>query len=207
MFRPHFNFHAPDWTGEFFDDRQPDPSFGGDRSRHGKHPGRGGGKGRGWNPPWGEEARTRRGDIKFILLGLLADRPRHGYELIKDLEARHGGFRRLSPGSVYPTLQLLEEGGYLTSEAIDGKKVYTVTESGTQLLNERHQQTDLGSPTGAFEGFAGQPPELIELRKTLTELNGAVAQLGRSGNVEQVNQARQLLIQVKREIYQLLASQ
>ena len=200
MFRPH---STPNWAGEPFGDRQPEPFFANER-KHGKHPGRGG---RGDHKPWAEEPRTRRGDIKFILLGLLADRPRHGYELIKDLEARHGGFRRLSPGSVYPTLQLLEEGGYLTSETIDGKKVYTVTESGAQLLNQRHQQTDLGSPAEAFEGFAGLPPELIELRKTLTELNGAVAQLARSGNVEPISQARELLTQVKRQIYQLLASQ
>jgi DNA-binding PadR family transcriptional regulator len=206
MFRPHFNFSAPDWTGEPFGDRQPESPFANERPRHGKHAGRGG-RGRGGDHPWTEEPRTRRGDIKFILLGLLAERPRHGYELIKDLELRHGGFRRLSPGSVYPTLQLLEEGGYLTSETIDGKRVYTVTESGTQLLKQRYQQTDLGSPTEAFEGFAGMPLDLVELRKTLTELNGAVAQLGRSGNMAQVNQAQELLTQVKREIYQLLASQ
>lgn len=50
--------------------------------------------------------------------------------LIKELEARRGGFRRLSPGSVYPTFQMLEEAGYLTSEQVDGKRVYTITESG-----------------------------------------------------------------------------
>jgi DNA-binding PadR family transcriptional regulator len=205
MFKPfHFGFSAPDWAGEARGDR----FFSSERSRRGRPPGAGGGRGgRVGNPDWRDEPRTRRGDIKFILLGLLAERPRHGYELIKDLEARHGGFRRLSPGSVYPTLQLLEEGGYLTSETIDGKRVYTVTETGTELLNQRHQQTDLGNPAEAFGGGAGQPPELIELRKTLTELHGAVAQLGRSGNLEQVSQVRDRLIQVKREIYQMLASQ
>ena len=79
---------------------------------------------------WGDEPRTRRGDIKFILLELLSERPQHGYELIKELEARRGGFRRLIPGSVYQTLQMLEEGGYVTSEEVDGKRVYTITESG-----------------------------------------------------------------------------
>ena len=60
----------------------------------------------------------------------------HGYEIINSMEARRGGCRP-SAGSVYPTLQMLEEGGYLTSEQVDGKKVYTITGEGRQLLEER----------------------------------------------------------------------
>lgn len=197
MFRP-FHPHSPAWAGAGQDDWAAGDRFASERFGRGRPPGRGGG-GRGW----GDEPRTRRGDIKFILLGLLAERPRHGYELIKALEARHGGFRRLSPGSVYPTLQLLEEGGYLTSELIDGKRVYTLTDSGTQLLNDRAQQAD--SPTDS--SLMAQPPELIELRHTLTELNGAVAQVARGSNAEQITQARELLTQTKREIYRLLAGE
>ncbi|MFN8481249.1 MAG: PadR family transcriptional regulator [Kouleothrix sp.] len=59
----------------------------------------------------GGRRRQRRGDIKSALLELLAEQPRHGYELIKELEQRYGGFYRPSPGSVYPTLQLLEDEG------------------------------------------------------------------------------------------------
>ena len=154
---------------------------------------------------WGDEPRTRRGDIKFILLGLLSERAQHGYELIKELEARRGGFRRLSPGSVYPTLQMLEEGGYLTSEQVDGKRVYTITESGRQFLSDRNQQSH---SRNADDGFTeSKPSELIELRRTLTELNDAVTQIARSGNLEQANRVRLLLAQVKREIYKLLAEQ
>lgn len=158
-------------------------------------------RGRGPFGGWGDQPRTRRGDIKFLLLGLLAERSQHGYELIKELEARRGGFRRLSPGSVYPTLQMLEEGGYLTSEPVEGKRVYTITESGRQLLDERSQQSDEGC------GFAEKPTELIELRRTLTELNDAVAQVARSSQPEQANRVREMLVQVKREIYKLLAEQ
>ena len=154
---------------------------------------------------WGDEPRTRRGDIKFILLGLLSERPQHGYELIKELEARRGGFRRPSPGSVYPTLQMLEEGGYLTSEEVDGKRVYTITESGRQLLSDRHQGSD--SKNAYDSSTESKPSELIELRHTLTQLNDAVAQVARSGNLEQANRVRELLVQVKREIYKLLAEQ
>src|SRR5688500_2349158 len=84
----------------------------------------------------GEFMRVRRGDIKFHLLEILKETPRHGYEIISELEKQSGGYRP-SPGSVYPTLQMLEEAGYLTSEQIDSKKVYTITEEGLKLLEER----------------------------------------------------------------------
>src|SRR6266540_3292714 len=94
---------------------------------------------------FGRPRRQRRGDIKYVLLELLAEQPRHGYELIKELEQRYAGFYWPSPGSVYPTLQLLEDEGHLTSETIDGKRVYTITDSGRQLLDEqRSQREDAG---------------------------------------------------------------
>lgn len=193
MFRPFLPlFFAPAWVEAGYG-RQFHPSD--------RHSCRGGGGGRGW-----EESRVRRGDMKFILLELLAERPQHGYELIKQLETRRGGFRRLSPGSVYPTLQLLEEGGYLTSEQIDGKRVYTVTEAGRQLLEERNQQTASGS-SESYRNPATPSAELVDLRKALVELTDAVAQLARSGDLEQANQARELLVQTKREIYRMLADQ
>ena|SRR4028118_2007049 len=194
MFRQfHSRFRAPEWAEASFGNR----FFASDRFKRGRHSGGG----------WGDEPRTRRGDIKFMLLGLLVESPRHGYELIKELEIRYGGFRRLSPGSVYPTLQMLEEGGYLTSEQIEGKRVYTVTDSGRQLLSDRTQQTS-GSPMDFPHRFrTDKPSELVELRSALTELSDAVTQMARSGNLEQASQVRELLVQVKREIYRMLSNQ
>ncbi|MGE5655999.1 MAG: PadR family transcriptional regulator [Actinomycetota bacterium] len=189
MFRPfHSRSFVPAWAGEGFGN----PFF---MSR--RHGGRGSFCGN-----WGDEPRTRRGDIKFILLELLAERPQHGYELMNQLEARRGGFRRPSPGSVYPTLQMLEEGGYLTSEEVEGKRVYTITESGRQFLSNR-QKPDSRNTSDPFTD--SKPSELVELRQTLTQLNDAVAQVARSG--KQANQVRELLAQVKREIYKLLAEE
>lgn len=190
MFRPfHSRFLVPAWAGE----APGNPFF--MSGRHGRRGSFGGG--------WGDEPRTRRGDIKFILLGLLSERPQHGYELMKELEARRGAFRRPSPGSVYPTLQMLEEGGYLTSEQVEGKRVYTITESGSQFLSDRNQQSHARTTDDSF--VDSKPSELIELRRTLTEVNDAVTQVARSGNLEQANRVRDLLVQVKREIYKLLA--
>ena len=86
----------------------------------------------------GGRKRQRRGDIKFILLELIKEQPRHGYELIKVLEERYGGFYRPSPGTVYPTLQLLEDEGNLTSETV-GKRTYKITAAGEALLEEQKQ--------------------------------------------------------------------
>src|SRR5215216_709521 len=112
--------------------------------------------------------RQRRGDIKYALLELLAEQPRHGYEMIKELEQRYGGFYRPSPGSVYPTLQMLEDEGHLTSEMVDGKRIYTITESGQRLLEEHRQRRpdeDFGPRRHGFRG-RGAAPELDELRRS-----------------------------------------
>lgn len=160
---------------------------------------------KGFNRRGRHRGRTRRGDIKFILLSLLKERPRHGYELIKEIETRLGGFRRLSPGSVYPTLQLLEEGGYLTSEQVEGKRVYTLTDSGRQLLDERNSYSN---PLDDYTGErANEPLELTELSNALTQLNEAVTQIARSGNLEQAAVVRSRLLELRREIYLLLAQQ
>jgi DNA-binding PadR family transcriptional regulator len=79
----------------------------------------------------------RRGDTRFALLSALVDGPGHGYELIQRLEDRTGGRWKPSPGSVYPTLQLLEETGLVRSEQRDDKRVYEITEAGQTALAGR----------------------------------------------------------------------
>jgi DNA-binding PadR family transcriptional regulator len=83
------------------------------------------------------------GDLKFVILQLLEEKPRHGYEIIKDLEERSGGRYAPSPGTVYPTLTLLEEMGYAvgTQEA-GGKKVYAITDEGRKYLAENQSTVD-----------------------------------------------------------------
>jgi len=89
------------------------------RDRHGHGPGwgRGFGIGIGFDFP---RVRARRGDVKYLLLEILKDGPKHGYEMMTELEGRFRGYRA-SAGSVYPTLQMLEEGGFVTSEQVDEK--------------------------------------------------------------------------------------
>ncbi len=111
-----------------------------------RHPFGGGGFGRDHHRGRGERGGGRgervfeSGDLRFVLLAMIAEKPSHGYELIKAIEERLSGGYTPSPGVVYPTLTLLEELGYVTVEAQDGgKKLYSITEAGRALLQENQR--------------------------------------------------------------------
>lgn len=123
------------------------------------------------------------GLLKYGLLDLLQERPKHGYEMMKELQDRSGGFYSPSAGAIYPTLQLMEDRGWVTSQTTDGKKVYAITDAGRAELKEHHERHNPGPEPDAFGGpqhefgrgpfgrhFPGGPfgrearPELRELR-------------------------------------------
>jgi DNA-binding PadR family transcriptional regulator len=81
-------------------------------------------------------------DLQLLVLALLAEKPRHGYEIIKALEERSKGFYTPSPGMVYPALTYLEEIGYATVEADGARKLYHITESGTARLEQNRAVVD-----------------------------------------------------------------
>ncbi|MGH6881743.1 PadR family transcriptional regulator [Hypericibacter sp.] len=81
-------------------------------------------------------------DLQLILLALLAEQPRHGYELIKELEERSHGFYAPSPGMIYPALTYLEEIGFATVEAEANKKLYRINEAGQAFLTENRATAD-----------------------------------------------------------------
>ena len=81
-------------------------------------------------------------DLHLIILALLEDKPRHGYELIKALEERSGGFYTPSPGMIYPALTYLEEIGHATVETEGTKKLYSITDAGRQHLQENRAIVD-----------------------------------------------------------------
>jgi DNA-binding PadR family transcriptional regulator len=82
------------------------------------------------------------GDLRLIALGLIAEQPRHGYEIIKVLEDKTAGWYSPSPGVVYPTLTFLEEAGYVTAQVEGAKKLYTITEEGRAHLEENRDFVD-----------------------------------------------------------------
>src|SRR5260370_12441967 len=78
------------------------------------------------------------GDMKYVILKLLKDKPRHGYEVMKELEEQLKGCYSPSPGTVYPTLQWLEDEGLVEATEVGGKKVYAITAAGRTFLEEHH---------------------------------------------------------------------
>jgi len=82
-------------------------------------------------------ASFQKGDLKYVILDLLKDKPRHGYDIIRELEELSYGFYKPSPGVIYPTLQMLEEMGYASSTEQEGKRVYSITEEGLKFLENQ----------------------------------------------------------------------
>jgi DNA-binding PadR family transcriptional regulator len=99
------------------------------------------------------------GELRFVLLQLLAEAPRHGYELIKAIEEGMGGAYSPSPGVIYPTLTMLEELGYATVAESDGKKLYAVTPAGQAFLDANRATVDaiFERMQGARGSFAAPP--------------------------------------------------
>jgi DNA-binding PadR family transcriptional regulator len=100
------------------------------------------------------------GDLKYVILRLLEEKPRHGYEVIKDLEDRFGGTYSPSPGTVYPTLTLLEDMGYAkATQEEGGRKIYSITPEGSAYLKENSSTVDsIFERIAEFmEGFLDKP--------------------------------------------------
>jgi len=120
-----------------------------------------------------DESPFQKGDLKYVILDLMKDKPRYGYEVIRILEERSQGFYAPSPGAVYPTLQLLEELGYVTSNQQDGKRVYSITDAGRTFLAERE---DLA------EGIKRRLKDLWGMRSA-SELRETMAEFRRLGRI------------------------
>jgi DNA-binding PadR family transcriptional regulator len=119
------------------------------------------------------------GDLRFVVLAMIAEQPRHGYELIKELEDRTGGAYRPSPGVIYPTLSLLEDEGFIrpvTGEA--GRKLYEATDEGRAALAENQAGVDavFGRMAEAAEGSDSTRPRVGRAMKNL-----GMALMGRLG--------------------------
>src|SRR5881296_2968175 len=98
-----------------------------------------------WGGPRGGGRRRQwfeSGDMKYVILKLVKDKPRHGYEVMKELEDQMHGCYSPSPGTVYPTLQYLEDEGLVAAKDVEGKKVYEITDAGRKFLEEHRDVVD-----------------------------------------------------------------
>jgi DNA-binding PadR family transcriptional regulator len=141
--------------------------------------------------------------VRAAILAALAEEPMHGYQIMQRLQERSGGFWHPSAGSVYPTLQLLEDQGLVTSEEVDGRRVYTLTEQGREQAEANKQRAD-ESPWGSW-GTSGPDDPRFKLGQAGFGLAAAVKQVLTAGSPEQVEKARDILDETRKRIYALLA--
>ncbi|MCW2687400.1 MAG: hypothetical protein JWR37_2290 [Mycobacterium sp.] len=171
------------------------PGFGG--------PGFGRGFGAGFGPggPRGGRrgrGRGRSGDVRAAILVLLAERPMHGYEMIQEIAERSQDLWKPSPGSVYPTLQLLvDEGLIVATESEGSKKLFELTEDGRSAAEKIE--------TPPWEEITeGADPNQVNLRSALGQLFGAVAQSAHTATAEQQQRIVDIVNNARREIYSIL---
>ena len=142
----------------------------------------------------------RRGEIRTAILLVLADAPRHGYEVMTELAERTGGMWRPSPGSVYPTLQQLEDEGLVRAEDVDGKRVFNLTDVGRA---ESEKLAERGAPWDEFNADVSAGDR--GLHHSLHALVIAYKQVAKVGTPAQIAATQQALDGARKSIYRALA--
>lgn len=162
----------------------------------------GGPGGAGWPGPGGPgRSRAGKGDVRTAILALLWDGPRHGYQLMQEIAERTHGAWRPSPGSVYPALSALQDEGLVDDEKVEGRRVFTLTESGRAHVQERADEL-----AAVFEGFDSEhDEELSDVRVLIAGVAAAAVQCLTTGTSEQAERARKILAQTRRDLYAVLA--
>ena len=154
--------------------------------------------------PWREHGhgggRRRRGDIRTAVLAALEEAPAHGYELIQRFEEKTAGMWRPSAGSIYPTLQLLEDEGLVRSSERDGKKVYELTDEGRAAATQRMADAG-GSPWASGQNNRGYR----EYGDAIRQLALASRQAAVTGDPELMAKVTEIISDARKRIYTLLA--
>lgn len=174
--------------------------MGGHRGR-GRGYGQRGGYGMGGGPFFPGKPKVSRGDVRSAILHLLAEEPMHGYQIMSELSDRTEGIWQPSPGSIYPTLNQMEDEDLVRAEEKGGKKVYALTEDGVA-----HAEDDPQDPP--WERFSSPYSKgLMALRESGFQVGAAVMQVARAGSEEQVARTQEVLDEAKRRIYEVLADE
>ena len=124
------------------------------------------------------------GDLRYVILKLISEAPRHGYEIIKAIEEKVGGAYSPSPGVIYPTLTLLEELGFVTVQSAEGgKRLYSITDAGAAELADKKNAVDaiFNRMAEVNERFEGPSPRIA---RAMQNLGMAIATRMRAGRVD-----------------------
>ena len=146
----------------------------------------------------------QKGDLKYIILDLLKDKPRHGYDIIRELEELSYGFYKPSPGVIYPTLQMLEEMGYASSTEQDGKKVYSITEEGLKFLENQSNIADGVRRQMKHKWSFKNIGRMITVMKEYHALEDLLGNSFRKLDADKAEQIRQILSQAYQAIESVL---
>jgi DNA-binding PadR family transcriptional regulator len=151
---------------------------------------------------WRQRARRRfgRGMLKYVLLKLLANEPRHGYDLMRIFGER--GWGRLAAGTLYPMLAKLEEMGYVESREESGRRIYRITDAGLQRLRDVAGDLNL-----EFQGEEEHMQPQPDLRSALVRLSNAVQTAAGTAKAETSAQIVQKIDALRKEIFLLLANE
>jgi len=152
--------------------------------------------------PFGRGPRARRGDVRAVILDLLAEEhPWNGYQIIQEIAERTQGVWRPSAGSVYPALQQLEDEGLISPEGEGRRRMYTLTAEG-RAYAEAHAE-ELRRSWDAAAGMADDAG--MELGDMIRQVMMAVMEVRRAGSASQLAEARRVLIETRRSMYRILA--
>lgn len=158
--------------------------------------------GKGGRGPWGGGPKARRGDVRAAILAVLSEQPRNGYQIIQEIAERSGGVWKPSPGSVYPTLQQLEDEGLVQVSESAGRRTFELTEEGQAYVAEH---TDETSAPWESMSAAYDDGDDIGLRPILGQVASAIWQIMATGTDEQRASARDALADLRRRLYGILA--
>jgi DNA-binding PadR family transcriptional regulator len=147
--------------------------------------------------------RAGRGDVRDAILLLLAEQPRHGYELIREIQERTNGAWTPSPGAIYPALSLLEDEGLVTIAPEGGRRLANLSEAGRAYVTAHGEE--LGDP---FQDAAARTPKSRwALRDAVRGVMGASMQVAQNGDESQVARALVVLDRARKDLYLLLAGE
>ena len=145
-----------------------------------------------------------KGDLKYVILDLLKDKPRHGYDIIRELEEQSHGFYKPSPGVIYPTLQMLEEMGYASSTEQEGKKVYSITQEGLKFLENQSNIADGVRRQMKHKWSFKNIGRMVLVMKEFHALEDLLGNSFRSLDADKAEQIRQILSRAYQEIESVL---
>ena len=153
--------------------------------------------------PWARGPRTpkaRRGDVRAAILAVLAEQSLNGYQIIQEIAQRSHGVWKPSPGSIYPTLQQLEDEGLVHADEEAGRRTFSLTEEGRTYVAEHADEV-----AAPWEAMAEPDDAADSLKPLIGQVAAAIWQIVAVGTPEQQSRAREALIELRSKLYAILS--